>query len=174
MLGNAFQRFPGQVQPVELGIMPFQRGDDPDRLRVVVKPAVRRHQRMQRILACVAKGRMPQIMRQRHRLGQLGVQVERRGHRAGHLRHLDRMGQPCDEVVLLRRDEHLGLVLQPPKRARMDDPVAVALKAGAKTAFLFRDQPSPAERGIRGIGRALRVLSLSPVVRTFYIAGCKT
>ncbi len=109
--------------------MPLQRGHDADRLRVVIEPAIGRHQPLQRILAGMAERRVAQIMRQRHRLGQFHIQPQRARDRARHLRHLDRMGQPGAEIIALMLDEHLRLVLQPPKRAGMDDPVAVALKA---------------------------------------------
>ena len=64
---DAFQRVPRQVQPVEFGIVPLQRGDDLDRLRVVIEATVGFHQLVQRIFAGVAKGRVAQIMGQRHR-----------------------------------------------------------------------------------------------------------
>jgi hypothetical protein len=68
VLGDALQRLPGQVQPVELGIV-APAGDDAERLRVVVEPAVGRHQRVQRVLAGMAEGRVAEVVRQRHRLG---------------------------------------------------------------------------------------------------------
>ena len=95
--------------------MRLEPGDDLQRLGVVVEPAPGRHQRLQRLLAGMAERRMPEVVRQRHRLGQLLVQPEHPRHRARHLRHLDRVGQPRAVVVALVLDEDLGLVLQPPE-----------------------------------------------------------
>jgi hypothetical protein len=154
VLGDPFQRLPRQVQPVELRVVPFQMRHDADRLRVVVEPAIGRHRRRQRILAGVPERRMPEIMRQRHRLRQVLVQSQRAGHRARHLRHLQRVGQPRAEVVALMLHEDLGLVLQPPERRGMDDPVPVALERRAEQAFLLRHAAAAALRGIGRVGRA--------------------
>ncbi len=138
MLGQALERLPGQVQPVEIGIVPLQRRHDADRLRVVVEAAIGRHQPLERVLAGVAEGRVAEVMRQRHRLGQFGVEVERPRDGARDLRHLDRMGQPRAEIVALVLDEDLRLVLEAAEGGGMDDAVAVALKARPEGAFLFR------------------------------------
>jgi len=47
----------------------------------------------------------------------------------------------------------LGLVLKPPKRARMNNAVAVALKGRPKGAFFFRIKPPPRIGGIGCIWR---------------------
>ena len=127
MFCNPFKGFPGQVQPVEIGIVPFQPRHDPQGLRVMVKAAIGRHQAFHRVLAGMAKGRMAKVMRQCHRLGQIGVQAKDAGDGARHLGHFDRVGQARAVVVALMFDKNLRLVLQPPKRAGMDDPVPVAL-----------------------------------------------
>ena len=153
MLGDAFQGFPCQVQPVEISIMAFERGDDAHRLGVVVEPAIGFHQRIERILACMAEGGVAEVMRQRHRLGQFRIQAQRSGDGAGDLRHLDRMGQAGTEIIALMLDEDLGLVFQPPEGRGMDDPVAVALKARAERAFGLGIEPAAAFRRIGRIGR---------------------
>jgi hypothetical protein len=112
---NAFKGFPGQVQPVEVGVVAFQLGHDPQRLGIVVKAAIGGHQPLHRVLAGVAEGRVAQVMRQRHRLGEVGVQAQHPGDGAGDLRHLDRMGQARAVVIALVFDEDLRLVLQPRK-----------------------------------------------------------
>ena len=93
-------------------------------------------------------------MRQRHRLGQLCVQPQRARYGPRDLSHLNRMGQTGAIIIALVFDEHLRLVLQPPKGAGVNDPVAVPLKAGAECAFLFRHAPSPGAGWVRGKGCA--------------------
>ena len=141
---------PGQVQPVELGIMTFQTGDDAQGLRVVIKATIRRHERMERIFASVAKRRVSQVMRQRHCLCQVGVQVQRIGDGSCHLRHLDRMGQPGAIEIALVLDENLRLVFQPAEGRAVNDPVAVALETGPVSAFFFREVASPRTVMCRG------------------------
>ncbi len=152
MFCNGFKGFPGQVQPVERCVMPFQRGHDADRLRIVIEAAIRCHQCVQRVFAGVAERRMPKIMGQRHGLGQFLIQPQRARNGPGHLRHLDGMGQARTIIVAFVFNENLGLVFQPPKRAGVNDPVPVPLKAGAKVAFFFRYEPSPAQSRVRSIG----------------------
>ena len=84
----------------------------------------------ERTLARVAEGRMPQIMPERDRLGQVLVQPQGARHRARDLRDLERMRQSGAVVVALGRDEHLRLVGKPPERLGMDDAVPVTLETG--------------------------------------------
>ena len=69
VLDDAFQRFPGQVEPVELGIAALQRGHDAQGLGVVVEAAMGRQACVERPLAGMAERRMAEIMRQRQRFG---------------------------------------------------------------------------------------------------------
>ncbi|MPL73151.1 Iron-sulfur cluster insertion protein ErpA [bioreactor metagenome] len=152
MLGDALERLPGQVEPVEGGIVPLELGHDPQRLRIVVEAAILLHQHRKRILAGVAEGRMAEVMGQRHRLGQIGVQPERAGDRARHLRHLDGVRHPGAVIIALVLDEDLGLVLEPAEGRGMDDPVAVALERRAEGRDALRKQPPAAGLGMAGIG----------------------
>ena len=58
VLDQAFQRFPGQVQPVKLGIAPLQPRDDAQGLGIVVKPLIGLHAGVQLVLPSMAEGRM--------------------------------------------------------------------------------------------------------------------
>ena len=51
---------------------------------------------------------------------------------------LQRVGQPRAVVIALGRDEHLRLVLEPPERLAVHDPVAVALERRAQAAVVLR------------------------------------
>ena len=113
MLDQAFQRLPGQIEAVEIGVAALQLGDDAQRLRVVVEAAEAAEACVERALAGMAERRMAEIVRQRQRLGEVLVEPERAGERAGDLRDFQRMGQPGAVVVALVIDEHLRLVRQP-------------------------------------------------------------
>ena len=115
VLGNPLKAFPCQVQAVKIGVVPLKPRHDPQGLRVVVKPAIGRHQCRQSILAGMAKGGVTQIMGQCDTFGQISVQPQNARNRPRHLRHLDRMGQPRAIVIALMFHKDLRLVLQPPK-----------------------------------------------------------
>ena len=89
------------------------------------------HAFVQRILAGVAEGRVAEVVRERDGLGQVLVQFQRPGDGATDLGDLDGMRQARAVEVALVVHEHLGLVLQAPKRRAVDDAVAVALVFGA-------------------------------------------
>jgi hypothetical protein len=64
-------------------------------------------------------------------LGEVLVEAQGARARAGDLRDIERMGEPHTVVVALGRQEHLGLVPQPPERLGVQDAVAVTLEDGA-------------------------------------------
>src|SRR6185312_16371294 len=114
--------------------------DHPQRLLVVAEPPAeaRLQHLVQRLLARVPEGRMPQVMAVSDRLGQVLVQPQRPRDRSRDPAGLERVREPGAVVVTLRCDENLGLVLQPAKALGMHHPVAIALKRRSQTArFLW-------------------------------------
>ena len=103
--------------------------------------------RIERAFAGVAEGRMAEIVGERQRLGQILVEPERAGERAGDLRHLQRVGQAGAVMIALVIHEYLGFVLQPAERGGMDDAVAVAAKRAAGGARRLGEQPPAACAG---------------------------
>ena len=154
VLDQPLQRFPGKVQPVELGIAMLQRRDDPQRLGVVVEAAISRHLPVEGPLAGMAEGRVAEIMDQRDGLGEILVEPQSPGEGAGDLRHLDRVGQAGAKMIALVGDENLGLVLQPAKGGGMDDPVAIALERRAGAAGGLGIEAAAGFLGLHGVGRA--------------------
>src|SRR5215216_3835661 len=78
------------------------------------------------------------------------VEPQRAGHGARDLGRLERVGQPRAVVVALGRDEYLRLVLEPPERLAVHDPVAVALERRAQPAVDLRP------RALGGVGAGSR------------------
>ena len=132
MLDQALQRLPGEIEPVELRVAALERGDDAQRLRVVVEAAEAGQRGVERALAGVAERRMAEIVRKRHRLRQVLVEPERARQRAGDLHDFERVGQPRAVMVALVIDEHLRLVGEPAEGGGMDDAVAVAAEIVAR------------------------------------------
>ena len=128
MLEDPLADVVGQVQ-ARLVVALLETVHDAHGLEVVLEAAGLRvalaQQPVEHVLAGVAERRVAEIVPERDRLGEVLVQSERAGGAAGDLRDLDRVGQTRAEVVALVRNEDLRLVLQPAKRARMDDAIAV-------------------------------------------------
>ena len=149
--------------------MAFQPGHDAQRLRIVVKAAIGRHQDGERILSGMAKGRVAKVMGQRHRFGQIGIQAKHTRDGARDLCHLDRMGKAGAVIIALMLDKDLGLVLEPPKGRGMDDPVAVALPWAAKGGHALGPAAAAAFFGLAGIGcrhivlHSLRGVTADPI-----------
>ena len=154
VLDDALERFPGQVQPVELGITMLQRGHDPQRLGVMIEAAMGLEAFVERPLAGVAERGMAEIMGQRQGFGEVLVEPELAGQRPGNLRDFERMGQPGAVMVALMEHENLRLVLQAAERGRMDHPVAIPPERAAGLARRLGKQPAPAGIGVAGIERA--------------------
>ena len=146
--------FPGQVEAVEIRIAVLQRGHHAQGLGIVVETAMRLQALIERALAGMAEWRMAEVVRQRQRLGEILVEAELAGQRAGDLRHFQRMGQPGAVMVAFMEHKHLGLVLQAAKGGGMDHPVAIAPERAAGLARRLVEQPAAAAVGVAGIGRA--------------------
>ena len=132
MLGEALQRLPAEVEPVEIRIGVLEAGHEPQAVAVVVEAAGIGERLPQRILAGMAERRVAEVVGEAQGLGQVLVEAERARHGAADLRDLDRMGQADAEMVAVGGDEHLRLVAQAAEGDRMDDAVAVALENVAR------------------------------------------
>src|SRR5262249_18567176 len=148
------ERFPGQIEAVELRVAALERGDDAQRLRVVVEAAMLLETLVERALAGVTERRMTEIVPERGRLRQVLVETERARQRPRDLGYFQGMRQPCAEMIALVIDEHLRLVRQAAEGGGMDDAVAVAAKIVARGARRLGVAPPAALHGIGGVGSA--------------------
>ena len=128
MLYHALERFPGQVQAVEVGIAVFKAGQHTERLFIVVKPPKFLHRPAKRFFPGMTERGVAKVMREGNRLGEVVIQLQRTRHGPSNLRHLYRMRHPRPEVVTLVIDEDLCLVLELSEGRGMQDPVTVALE----------------------------------------------
>ncbi len=101
MLGDAFERLPRQIQPVEIGVAVLEQRQNTDGLRVVLEAAVFLHRGVEPLLARVAERRMAEVVGERQRLGEVLVQLERARQAARELRDFQRMGEPRAVMVAL-------------------------------------------------------------------------
>ena len=153
VLDQALERFPGQVQAVECWIAPLQHRHHAQRLGIVIEAAECRQAGIERAFSGMAEWRMPQVVGERERLGQILVEPQPPGQRARDLRNLERMGKPCPIVIALVKNENLGLVLEAPERGGMDDAVAIAPKGAAACAWRLGIKPTAACLRVAGIWR---------------------
>ena len=101
------------------------------------------------VLAGVAAGAVPAVVPEGDGLGQRHVEPAGPGDAGGHLGHLEGVGEP-GALVVVGEDEDLGLAGQPPERRRVQDPVAVALEAGAPRVGLLGSGAVPGALGLGG------------------------
>ena len=69
---------------------------------------------------------MTDVVNQRERLGEIGIQVQRAGHGAGDLRDFECVRQPVAKMIGEARGENLRLRFESAESARMDYAIAVA------------------------------------------------
>ena len=155
MLDEARKRRLGQVEPVERGVAALELGDDAQSVAVVVEAAVPGHAGVERVFAGMPERRVAEVVAERDRFGEVVVEPERAGERAGDLRHLDGVGEAGAEMVALVMDEDLRLVGEAAEGGRMDDAVAVALEFGPGRARAVRRRGAPRGR-VGRVGRAGR------------------
>ncbi len=135
---NSIPHLHSQVQALTALFQPVHH---PQALLVVGKAPG--HHLPQRLFSGVAEGGVPQVMAQGDGLGQVLVEPQAPGHRAGDLGDLQGMGQPGAVMVPFRGQKHLGFVFQPAECLGMDDPVPIPHKTGAAGGFLLGRGPAP-------------------------------
>ena len=100
------------------------------------------NERSQRILARMSERGVTHIMGQANRLGQVLVEPQRPRHGPAHLRDVNRVSHSGDEVVAVRVEEHLGLVLQPSKCLAVSDSIPISLEDRPELIRLLVDRPA--------------------------------
>ena len=135
VLHQTFECFPGQVQPVEIGIAVFELGNEPKRMRVVIEAAEIQSRGVQRFFAGMAERRVAEIVGERQGFGEILVQRQNARETARDLRHLQRMRQPRAVIVAFVLHEDLRLVLEPAEGGGVDDAIAVALDSRCAWRF---------------------------------------
>jgi iron-sulfur cluster assembly protein len=97
----------------------------------VVKTVIGLHAGIKLVFPGMAEGGMAKIVAKGEGLGEVFVEPERSGNRAGDLGDFQRMGQPCAEMIALMSHKNLGFLLQAPKSCRVDYAVPVTLERRA-------------------------------------------
>ena len=95
---------------------------------MVEEEAVLAHGGVKGFFPGMSKGGMANVMDQREGFDEVAIQSELRGDRPRDLRHFDRVGQAIAKMIGVTPRENLRLRVQTPKRAGMNDAVAIALK----------------------------------------------
>src|ERR1700730_7072929 len=90
VLDGAFADFTCQSQPAESGVTQFEVFDNAERVQIVIKrKPVLAHGGVERFFSRVAERRMAEVVNQRERLREIGVQSKLRGDGGRDLRELD-------------------------------------------------------------------------------------
>ena len=126
----------GEVEPAAVAL---ERLDDAQRVLVVTEAvgATLAQQLVERLLARVAEGRVAEIVAEPDRLDEILVQPERPADAACDAGRLERVREPCTEMVALRDRRRPASCAGAAERLRVHDPVAVALERRAQAALLL-------------------------------------
>src|ERR1700733_3026463 len=132
VLDDALANAQGEIEARE-GWGAFLEGsNDAERVQVVIEAqAMRVHCFVEGAFARMAEGRMPGVVHQRERFGEVSVESERGSDGARKLRHFNGVGEAAPVVVGVAVGKHLRLAGEAAKRTRMNDAGAVALKRRA-------------------------------------------
>src|ERR1700722_14355982 len=101
VLDEPRERRLGQVEAVELRVMPFKLRYDAQSVAVVVEAAVLGHAGIERVLAGMPERRVAEIVAKRDRFREVVVKPQSASERARDLRHLNRVGETGAEMVAL-------------------------------------------------------------------------
>jgi hypothetical protein len=153
VLEHAFPTLESQIEAGEIGITLFELIDHAKRLQVVFEASVFAHAFVERILAGVSERGVSEVMSEAYGLGQGLIEIERPGDGTTDLRDLERMRDAGSIQVAFMIDEYLCLVDEPPKRIRVDDAIAIALKLGAKARRGLGKSPAATLFIDRGVSR---------------------
>lgn len=107
VLGQSFEHFPAEIEPLAVDIGPFEPRQHTNRVRIMVKPALIHHRSLQRIFARMAERRMADIMRKAQCFGQILVEAKQARYRPADLRDLQTVRQPDTIMIAVGRDKHL-------------------------------------------------------------------
>ena len=172
--GPVWLRIPSRTCSVRLSPRPSRSSTSTTRSECSLcrKPHPVLPQRLvEHLLADVPERRMPEVVAQPDRLGQVLVQPQRPRHRPRDAAGLERVREPRPVVVALRRHEHLRLVLEPPERLRVHDPVAVALERRPHRAVGSGSRRCAGIRRRRQVPEVLRLPGADPLLEGLGLRG---
>ena len=117
VLHDPFPHRERQVQPAKLQMPILEMLHDAQRVQIVIEAQPMPLERLiEGPFPGMPKRRMPDVMRQRQRLGQVLVQAQRPRDGARNLRHFHSVGQPAAEMIRPAVREHLRLRPQAAER----------------------------------------------------------
>src|SRR5450631_3180503 len=119
-------RMPSRTSTERFNPCPSQLFDHADRLFDVVEAVG--HQLGEDLFARMTERRVAEVVPHDDRLGERFIEAERAGHRAGDLRHLERMRDARAVVIPLGGEKDLRLAGQAPERLRVNDAIAIVLE----------------------------------------------
>ena len=132
MFNDPFADTEREIESRKGDIALLEHGDNAQRVQVVIEAqAMSPHGFVERALTRMPERWMADIMHQRKRLGQIAIQTQRGGDRAGKLGHFDGVGKAAPVVIRVAMREDLRLSGKAAKGPRMNDAGAVALEGGA-------------------------------------------
>src|SRR5690242_6050831 len=155
MTTDSVAHLKGQVQPLPVVL---EHVDHTQTLFVM--PEAARHQRVEDALAGMTEWCVAQVVPECDRLRELFVQAQHFGNGASDLRDLEAVRQTGSVVIARGREEDLSLVLQPPERLAVNDPIAIVLERRPDIVLRLRTKTAARVRTLGRLGRKRLALPL--------------
>src|ERR1700719_5394522 len=100
MLNNAFAHFKSEIEPGEVQVALLELLHDAQSVQIVVEASAERaHQLVELTLPGMAERRMSDVVNERQRFGEVGVQVQGARHSSRDLRDFESVGQAVAKMV---------------------------------------------------------------------------
>ncbi len=127
MFDDSFADFESEIEARKIQVALLKMFDDVERVQIVIEALAEFAQaQVELLFAGVAEGRMADVVDERERFGEIGVEAESGGDGAGDLRDFEGVSEAVAKMVGEAGGEDLRFRFETAEGARMDDAVAVA------------------------------------------------
>jgi hypothetical protein len=110
VLRQAFERFPAEIEAVEIGVRIFELCHDADCVSVVIETARIGEGGIEGVLACMSERWVAEVVSEAERLRQVFVQAKGASDRPTDLSDFEAVRQTNAIMIAIGRNEDLGLV----------------------------------------------------------------
>ena len=139
MFDDSFADFESEIEPRKIQVALLKMFDDVERVQIVIEALAEfAHAQVELLFAGVAEGRMADVVDERERFGEIGVEAESGGDGAGDLRDFEGVSEAVAKMVGEASSENLRFGFEPAEGSRMDHAIAVARVGIAIRMWWFR------------------------------------
>jgi len=155
--------FVGEVESVKFGIFDFELFDDAEALATATEAAGILHQLIECFFHGVTEGGVTEVTGEGNGLGQVFIQAEGAGKRAGEGGDLDGVGEASTDVIPRVVQGELGFIFERAEGGTVNDAFAIALEFGSEIVGRFGVFAAEAVFALAGVATEKSGFSFFPV-----------